>query len=45
VTRPSDDFVKNLAEADVLTVDGESQKLGRYFEDKAAALLFVRHFG
>ncbi len=41
----TDPFVRDLAEADVLTVEGDSKKLGSFFEDRPAALLFVRHFG
>jgi hypothetical protein len=41
----TDARVALLAESDVLDVEGGKHKLGEYFTDKPAALLFVRHFG
>jgi hypothetical protein len=41
----TDARVALLAESDVLDTAGRAHKLGEYFTDKPAALLFVRHFG
>ncbi len=37
--------VSTLAEASVLDLEGKSHPLGQHFDDHAAVLLFVRHFG
>lgn len=34
-----------LADATVLDLDGRAHKLGEYFQERSAVLLFVRHFG
>jgi hypothetical protein len=41
----TDARVELLANTEVLDVDDNKHLLGKHFENKPAALLFVRHFG
>jgi hypothetical protein len=39
------DRADELAEIDLLDVEGESRRLGDYWRDRPAVFVFLRHYG
>ena len=41
----TDDLARRLADITALDLEGESTRLGSFWEDRPTVLVFVRHFG
>ncbi len=42
---PTEDTARNLRDIEVLDTAGEPVRLGTFWQDEPAAVIFIRHYG